>query len=225
MRVKAIIFHTTKPYNQAKMENSKINKSESVLQLLNDTAGDIRSMIQDVISSDEQKIDRITSCFTKLPLIKRGTIILAQGQVCKHFYFIETGCVRSYYITKEGLEKTRLIMFERSPLTVLSSIISQKPTIEYLETLEDTILYSISQVDFFLLRKEIPEWDEFYQKILEDAFLFQNGKIEELVTLSAKERYEKLQKEKPHYIQRVTNKVLATYLDISQETLSRLKSK
>ncbi|HJV78469.1 MAG TPA: Crp/Fnr family transcriptional regulator [Paludibacter sp.] len=207
------------------MGKSKNKKNEGVLQLLNNTAGDIRSLIQEAITADEQKIDRITSCFTKLPIIKRNTIILTQGQVCKHFYFIETGCVRSYYITKEGLEKTRLIMFEHSPLTVLSSIISQKPTIEYLETLEDTVLYSISQEDFFLLRKEIPEWDEFYQRMLVDAFLFQNSKIEELVTLSAKERYKKLLKEKPHYIQRVTNKVLATYLDISQETLSRLKSK
>jgi CRP-like cAMP-binding protein len=185
----------------------------------------LRSIIKEVITPDEQKTERIETCFTELPLIKRNTIILAQGQVCKHFYFIKTGCIRSYYVTKEGLEKTRLIMFEHSPITVLSSFISQKPAVEYMETLEDTVLYSISQVDFFLLRKEISEWDAFYRKMLEDAFEYQNNKIEELVTLSAKDRYEKLRKEKPHYIQRVTNKVLATYLDISQETLSRLKSK
>ncbi|MDR3653428.1 MAG: Crp/Fnr family transcriptional regulator [Paludibacter sp.] len=200
-------------------------ETNSTLHLFNNTTGDFRSMIRDIITSDEQKIDRITSCFTKLTPIKRNTIILAKGQVCKHFYFIETGCARTYYITKEGQEKTRLIMFERSPLTVLSSFISQRPTVEYMETLEDTVLYSISQVDFFFLRKEIPEWDQFYLNMLEDAFLFQNQKIEELVTLFAKERYEKLRKETPHFIQRISNKVLATYLDISQETLSRLKSK
>jgi CRP-like cAMP-binding protein len=185
----------------------------------------LRNIIREIVTPDEQKTDRIKACFSEQPPIKRNTIILAQGQVCHHFYFIKTGCVRTYYITKEGQEKTRLIQFEHSPVTVLSSFISQKPAVEYMETLEDTVLYSISQTDFFSLCRDIPEWDKFYRRMLEDAFEFQNQKIEELVTLSARERYEKLRKEKPHYIQRITSKVLATYLDISQETLSRLKSK
>ena len=55
--------------------------------------------------------------------------------------------------------------------------------------------------------------------------LYQNKKIEDLVTLSAGERYAILIKERPDYIQRLSNKILASYLDVTQETLSRLKSK
>jgi hypothetical protein len=60
---------------------------------------------------------------------------------------------------------------------------------------------------------------------MEMAYSFQNRKIESLVTLSAKERYDLLIKENPKAVQRLSNKIIASYLDIKQETLSRLKSK
>jgi CRP-like cAMP-binding protein len=71
----------------------------------------------------------------------------------------------------------------------------------------------------------IPQWEKFYRTLLEMAYLFQNKKIENLVTLSAKQRYGNLMTETPIYIQRLSNKILASYLNITQETLSRLKSK
>ncbi len=57
------------------------------------------------------------------------------------------------------------------------------------------------------------------------AYTFQNKKIESLVTLSAKQRYEQLMQENPAIIQTLSNKIVASYLDMAQETLSRLKSK
>ena len=68
-------------------------------------------------------------------------------------------------------------------------------------------------------------WKIFYQKILEMAYSFQNRKIEQIVTLTAKQRYDNILKENPILIQRLSNKMLASYLDIREETLSRLKSK
>jgi CRP/FNR family transcriptional regulator, anaerobic regulatory protein len=86
------------------------------------------------------------------------------------------------------------------------------------------LLY-ISHSNFYKLVDALPEWKKFYVKLLEFAYLYQNKKIEELVTLSAGERYAILMKEHPGYVQRLSNKVLASYLDVTQETLSRLKSK
>lgn len=183
-----------------------------------------KDFITKLAEVNEQDMNRIMSC-TTAHKVKRNTIILSQGEVCNNFYFLETGCMRTYYITKEGQEKTRLISFDNTPVTVLTSFINQKPSVEYIDALEDSELLSISHDDFFKLLNEIPSWALFYQKILELAFAFQNNRIEDLVTLSAKERYEKLVKDRPHYIQRLSNRVVATYLGISQETLSRLKSK
>lgn len=70
--------------------------------------------------------------------------------------------------------------------TTLSSFISQKPTIEFIEAFDDTELLAISYHDFYRLVKEIDNWKNFYQKILERAYSLQNRKIEALVTLTVK---------------------------------------
>lgn len=109
--------------------------------------------------------------------------------------------------------------------TTLYSFISQKPSIEFIEALDDSELLAISHQDFCRLTKEMESWKNFYQTILEKAYSFQNRKIEALVTLTAKQRYDQLLKENPALVQRLSNKVLASYLDVREETLSRLKSK
>ena len=173
---------------------------------------------------DDKQIDKIISCF-KLKTVRRNTILLSEGEICKELYFVHSGCIRTYYITKQGQEKTRYVAFENSVATSISSFISQQPSFEFVDTLENSELYSISHKDFYQLVSDIPQWEKFYRTLLEMAYLYQNKKIENLVTLSAKQRFDKLMTETPIYIQRLSNKILASYLDIAQETLSRLKSK
>jgi CRP-like cAMP-binding protein len=174
------------------------------------------------ISGD--KLNEIVRHFKPLT-VKKSTILLLQGEICNKLYFVNTGCIRTYYITKQGTEKSRFIAFKGMIATALNSFISQQPSFEFVDALENSELLYISHSAFYMLVNEIPEWGKFYLKLLEFAYLYQNKKIEELVTLSAGERYTNLMKEHPAYIQRLSNKILASYLDITQETLSRLKSK
>lgn len=173
---------------------------------------------------NDKHIDIIISCF-KPKTVKKNTILLSEGETCKKLYFVHTGCIRTYYITKQGHEKTRYVAFENSIATCISSFISQQPSFEFVDTLEDSELYSISHKDFYQLISDIPQWEIFYRTLLEMAYFYQNRKIENLVTLSAKQRFDKLMIETPILAQRLSNKILASYLDITQETLSRLKSK
>jgi CRP-like cAMP-binding protein len=110
-------------------------------------------------------------------------------------------------------------------VTSLSSFISQEASFEFLEALENSELYTIKRGDFYELIEHYSELGLFYKNLLEKAYIYLNKRIENLVTLDAKERYNNLLKENPIYVQRISNKILATYLDISQETLSRLKAK
>jgi len=183
-----------------------------------------KTRIRNEIQISDENLNKIVAC-VRPETIKRNGFLLSQGQVCKKFYFLTTGCIRTYYIDKKGNEKTRLILFENSPFTVLTSFITQQPSMELCDALEDSEVLSMSHADFFRFVDEIPRWEHIYRKLLEITFIFQNQRIEDLVTLSAKERYNKLIKERPHYIQRLSNSMLASYLDMSQETLSRLKSK
>ena len=166
----------------------------------------------------------IYNCFKPIS-VKRNFQLLTEGDICKEFYYVHKGSIRTYFLDRNGHEKTRYIMLDNYIGTALTSFISGKPSIEFIEAMEDTELLAINRNDFYKLNEEIKSWNYLYQRILEMAYSFQNKKIESLVTLTAKERYEQLIRENPKIVQRLSNKVVASYLDVKQETLSRLKSK
>jgi CRP-like cAMP-binding protein len=186
--------------------------------------GKLKYYLRAQTGMEDKMLDKVVSRF-RLKNVRKNTIILSEGDTCKELYFVHSGCIRTYYITRQGHEKTRYIAPDGTIATSITSFISQQPSFEFVDALEHSELYAISRDDFYVLMREVPQWEQFYRTLLETAYLFQNNKIESLVTLSARQRYEKLLAENPAYVKRFPNKILASYLDISQETLSRLKSK
>jgi CRP-like cAMP-binding protein len=184
----------------------------------------LKQVLKHLVDFNERELETIVRCF-KPKTVKRKTPLLSQTEVCTEFYYVNSGCIRTGFMTKEGNEKTRYVMHENYIGTALTSFISQKPSFEFIDALEDTELLAISHSDFYRLNDELTSWKIFYQRILEMAYSFQNKKIEGLVTLSARQRYEQLLKEDAILTQKLSNSVLASYLDMSQETLSRLKSR
>ena len=183
----------------------------------------LKALLKYLIDFEDQELDNITNYF-KPRTVKKNALLLSAGEICKEFYYVQKGSLCTYFLDKKGQEKTRYIMLDCSIGTALTSFIAQKPSFEFIEALEDSEIMAISHSDFYRLNKEMNAWKEFYQKILEMAYAFQNKKIENIVTLTARQRYELLLKENPLFVQRLSNKVLASYLDMTQETLSRLKS-
>jgi CRP-like cAMP-binding protein len=183
----------------------------------------LQTLLQTFAHFNQGELDKIVACF-KPKQVKKNNLLLEQGNVCKEFYYIQTGGLRTFFIDKNGHEKTRYIMLDNQVGTTLTSFISQQPSFELMEAIEDTQLLAINHQDFYQLNKKMDHWKIFYHTILERAYSFQNKKIESLVTLSAKQRYEQLLKDHPVFVQRLSNKVLASYLDMREETLSRLKS-
>lgn len=184
----------------------------------------LQCLLKTFADFDERELDVICRAF-KYKKVNKNALLLNQGEICKEVYYVTKGCIRTFFITKQGSEKTRLINLEGSIGTAFSSFVNQTSSFEMIETIEDTELLAINYNDFYRLINEINHWRDFYQKLLEMAYTFQNKKIEQLVTLTAKQRYDLVLKENPALVQRVSNKVLASYLDIRQETLSRIKNK
>lgn len=184
----------------------------------------LRSVLNYIVPFKEEELEEIMQDF-HYRAFRKNERILSEGMVCREFYFIQKGSIRTYFIDRKGTERTRYIMLENWIGTALSSFVAQQPSVEFIEAMEDGELLYISHQDFFRWNEQSENWKHFYQKILEMAYAFQNAKIESLVTLSAKERYQKVFRENPALVQRVSNRILASYLDINPETLSRLKSR
>ena len=96
---------------------------------------------------------------------------------------------------------------------------------ECTKAIETTELLYISRNDFYHLLDVIPAWEKFYRNYLEFAYVNNTKRLQSFATQDAAERYKLLLKESPHIVLRLSNKLVANYLNISQEALSRLKSK
>lgn len=172
---------------------------------------------------DKQQLDKIISHFKPMK-VKRNTYLLYEGKVCRKLYYIHTGCIRTFFIDKEGAEKTSSVIPNDNFGTAWTSFISQLPSIEFIEATEDSEFFTISYNEFHQLVDADIFWKEFYLKSLEFAYLRQSRKIEALMTLDANQRYQKLLKGNPGLIQKLSNKTLASFLHMREETLSRIKS-
>jgi len=161
----------------------------------------------------------------KLKKAKRNEILLEAGSICRHMYFVNKGCLRVYLSDTEGRESTRFLIPDGRFGTAFPSFILQEPSPASIQALEPSEVLYISYADFRELPDLLPQWEKIYLKNLEHDYIMSIRRIESLITMDAKERYALLMKTEPGLIQRLPSKIIADYLGISQETLSRLKSK
>ncbi len=176
------------------------------------------------IAVSDEDLNTIVSCFKPLKHNKND-LLLSQGQTSQYTYFVGKGCLRIYFINEEGKDITRYIAFENQLSTALVSFITGLPATEYIQVIEKSELLCISHDDFKHLMKNIPQWQEFYCKYLEKAYVNNTNRLMSFTTMNALERYNLLLKINPTIVKRLPNKIVASYINISQETLSRLKSK
>ncbi|MEG2102701.1 Crp/Fnr family transcriptional regulator [Flavobacterium sp. FlaQc-28] len=184
----------------------------------------IEDYIKREIVVDESELKTILSFFKPLQP-KKNEILVTHGQTSQRMFFVGKGCLRIFFINEEGLDSTRYLAFEDSFATALVSFITEEPSFEFIQALEETELLYINQKDFYHLTAIIPAWEKFYRHYLEMAYITNTKRLMSFITMDAKERYKLLLNQNPAYVQRLPNKMVASYLNISQETLSRLKSK
>ena len=176
------------------------------------------------IQINEEDLDQILSCFQNIK-VRKNEILLEEGKVSQCNYFVKKGCLRIFYINPEGKERTRYIAFENQFATALVSFITKEPAQETIQAVEDSELLMISHQDFRKLMEAVPAWKDFYNLYLEKAYVNNSKRLLSFSTLDAGERYQQLFQINPDIVKRLPNKIVASYINISQETLSRIKSK
>ena len=188
---------------------------------MQDTSGYLERFLIDEYSLTPAETS-ILSNFEKLS-VKKNFILLRSGEVSRHAYFICKGCLRSFFTDKKGEEKTRYIAFENKFVSAFASFITQEPSAECVQALEDSELLSIRQSDFYKLVETHSVFAKLYRQSLEQSQVFATWRIETMISMTAKERYEDLLNRMPQVVLRLSNKLVASFLGITQESLSRLK--
>ncbi len=175
------------------------------------------------LNLNEEQVARVSTCFRPRSL-KKAEVFLSEGQVCRELFLVRSGCLRSYYLTADGKEKTRHLAFAHSLITSLGSFTRQVTSSEYLESVEDSEVLVMDYREFETLYHTLPQWKNFYRDFVEQAYFRQQERLEKHLTLSARGRFLELMQNHPDHLHKVSNRILASYLDIAPETLSRFKS-
>jgi CRP-like cAMP-binding protein len=156
--------------------------------------------------------------------LTKGSFLITEGKICNHVYFLEKGCLRGFY-NLDGKEITFWFAFENNFVTSLFSFTTRKPGMENIQLIEDCTLWAIAHDDLQRLYDKHADIErlgrvmhERYYVMLEERFVSNHFK-------EARERYENLITHAPHILQRVPLGYVATYLGITQETLSRIRNK
>lgn len=185
---------------------------------------ELTNFIKKNIDIEDKDLKVVLSYFKPIKKSK-NEILLSNGKNSQVSYFVKKGCLRIFYIDDEGKDITRYIAFENQLATELVSFITNEPAQENIQVIEKSELLYITHDDFRTLIKTIPKWKDFYNIYLEKAYVNSSKRLISFTTLDASERYKQLFKINPNIVRRLPNKIVASYINISQETLSRIKSK
>ncbi|WP_020594954.1 Crp/Fnr family transcriptional regulator [Spirosoma panaciterrae] len=155
--------------------------------------------------------------------VKKGTILLKEGEKSKASYFVLKGCIRTYYVL-DGEEKTTAFYTEMEALTP-TCVINKTPSEYYVSCVEDCILL-ISNTDMEAeINSKFPKFETMCRLFAEELLAKQRIDFDEFKTSSPEQRYLNLLQKRPDLVQRVPQHQLASYLGIKPQSLSRLRAR
>jgi CRP-like cAMP-binding protein len=156
--------------------------------------------------------------------LSRKEYLLKEGQVCRNIYFIEKGLLRSYYV-KDGGEVSSWFMKERDVCISVESYYRQEPSLENIQALEDTVVYSIAYEELDRIYRNFPAFNYTGRILTEQYYILSEQRSKSMRMQRSHERYDWLMERYPELMQRVAAKYIASYLGITEVTLSVVKGR
>lgn len=161
---------------------------------------------------------------TQLVKFKKNEMILSEGEHCNFLLFILSGCIRYFYVV-DGQENTAQFFFENDFFTDYESFITGKPSKINIQALENCEMLKISKSDLYKLYDEIPRFERLGRLLAENAYIGLRNRRNEFLNKEPHERYIHLMQNRPEVIQRVPQHIIASFIGIKPQSLSRIRKK
>jgi len=161
----------------------------------------------------------------QLKNLSSGEYFIREGETPQKLAFVLSGLFRYVYINDKGLEFTKSLIQERDFISSYSAMITQSGSHFFIEALEDAVVLVIPYHKWQTLLTQDPFWTGFLLKFIEKGFITKEKRERDLLLLSAETRYQNFLKEYPGMEGRIKQTIIASYLGIQPESLSRIRKK
>jgi CRP-like cAMP-binding protein len=157
-------------------------------------------------------------------LFRKRQYVLQEGNVCTHFNFVVRGCLRSYKIDEKGTIHVLQFASENNWINDLGSFHDERPSALNMDALEDTVVLQISRDDLVSLYIKAPKFDRIFRVLIEKGFIRLQERLLQNISSTAEERYQSFLELYPHLANRLSQVQIASFLGVTPEFLSRLRS-
>src|SRR6476620_9683835 len=172
----------------------------------------------------ENEVNSIDSVFGPKKVRKRQ-YFLQEGEVCKYTAFIVKGAMRQYMVDDKGDEHIIQLFIENWWASDRESQITETPSKYFIDAWEDTETLLVVRKNVLNLIDQIPSLSQWIRRMDENNAVATQKRLNAAISLSAEERYYELEKTYPEFLQRFPQHIIASYLGINRETLSRIRTR
>jgi CRP/FNR family transcriptional regulator, anaerobic regulatory protein len=184
----------------------------------------IKEIIQEIYCLPNEVLEKVLEHFQYSELPK-NYYLLKPGKTCKHLWFMTKGAARYFYTNDQGKEMNTWFSLDTEIISDTTSFVKQQPSEESIQLIEDSEIYAIDYTALQNLLQKHHSFAIWYIKLVEKHYVSQiEDRISDLQFLDAKQRYQKLLGLYPNITNRLSLGNIASYLNITQETLSRIRA-
>jgi CRP-like cAMP-binding protein len=180
--------------------------------------------VNEIITVSEEEFNFCRTLFTPRKLRKRQ-YLLQEGDVAKYQAFVEKGMLRSYTIDEKGVEHILQFAVEGWWIADLYSFLTEEPSKFNIDAIEDAEILLINKTSWDLLMKDLPKFEHYFRILLQNHLISTQRRLMQSHSESAEDKYLKFANAYPTCLQRIPQHMIASYLGITRETLSRVRNK
>lgn len=181
-----------------------------------------RELARKYSTMTHEELDTLESILVPMKYAK-GETILKEGQICRNIYYVAKGLIRQFYF-KKGKELTEYLTVENSIFMCIESLFREEPSKIQVEAIEPTIIYALPKDRLESVALHNVNIQILYRKILEESLILSQVHADLVRFESAGDRYRKMCKLYPQVVLRAPLVYIASYLQMTPETLSRVRS-
>jgi CRP-like cAMP-binding protein len=163
--------------------------------------------------------------FLKPKKLRKKQYLLQEGDVCKNIAFVEKGTLKSYSVAEDGTEHIIQFAIEGWTISDLYSFLTGEPAIYNIDALEDAELVLISKSAHEELLRTVPTYETYIRLQITGAYIALQKRLTSIISQPLEERYKHLLSTYPEIVQRVPQHMIASYMGLTPETLSRVRSR